>query len=55
MPSYIGQGQARPVGKEGCLEEVGQSGTSRDRQNWGQQDLVAGLLTASPPNGELGS
>ena len=32
---------------EGCLEEVSQCRTLRVRQNWGQQDLVTGLLTAS--------
>lgn len=32
---------------EGYLEEVSQCGTLRARQNWGQQDLVTGLLIAS--------
>lgn len=53
MLSYIGHTCARPVDGEGCLEEVSQNGTLRISQNLGQQDLVASLLRASRPNGNL--
>lgn len=33
----------RPMGGEGCLEEAGQGGSSRVKQNWEQQDLVSWL------------